>query len=154
MNRAGRRRLERLRKGGKLKYLRNELFIGVTGKPFEIEEEGQEKHQGTIGEVLKVTLGLYRPNPQLGIPALSIAEIRLFNRLLDILDGDPQEEDCFRFEDEDFKLLRKVMNAILPLTPYFRNAPLIEDILDGAGSKQPEARRDGQEAAPIPVEAK
>lgn len=119
-----------------MRYVDNLPFIAVTGQPFEIEnlETGMPKHEASFGEVLLVTLRTYRP--QQG-QVLDLLGIRSYNRCLNILEAAPQHGTNYGFEDTDFKVLHQVCGWMLPLVPWFRNAPAIEDLLLKAPEEVP-----------------
>jgi len=113
-----------------MKYLKlDEVFIPIGSKEFTITE-GDNKTVATKAAMLALALKAYQPMDQ--GRALSTLEIRSYNRVLDILEGPPQEGGYHRFEDVDYAVLVKVVKWVLPLLLWFRQAPAIEDILDGA----------------------
>lgn len=125
-----------------MKYLADVLVMAVTGgKPFVVEdkEAGIQRHDAHIGELVKITLNAYVPRT--GKVLETQGDIRSLNRVLDILDGAPQEHvngtRYWRFEDEDWKVLRRVVEWTVPVLPYFRLLDEIMRTLDGALSKLP-----------------
>ena len=121
-----------------MKYIANKPFISIVGKPFEIEdkEEGIPKHEAQLSEFLLLILRAYRP--QQG-KILENLQLRSYNKCLDLLEApDANGKEWIGFEDTDFKILRLVCDWIIPLTPWFRNGPLIEDLLQQATDKVPE----------------
>jgi hypothetical protein len=121
-----------------MKYLKlDELFmaVGTKGDPFLIDGVGATKTA-----VLGLALRCYQPMDG-GRTLILMAEIRSYNKVLDILENPPQEAGYYRFEDLDYIVMKKVVTWTVPQLPWFRQAPALEDILNGAVDAVP---------APIP----
>ena len=133
-----------------MRYLQlSDLFIpiGGTGEPFKVNDV-----PATKAAMIKLSLERYQPMD--GGRTLSTLEIRSYNKVLDILEGPPQEGGYYRFEDVDYAVLTKTVKWVLPLLPWFRQAPQIEDILDGAVTTLPTPSPDGvAKDVPEPVVA-
>jgi hypothetical protein len=112
-----------------MKYLKNSPFITAIGEPFQISFAQEEPmHDATVPEMVRLCLGAYQPNPQ-GQKVLDIGALRLLNRCIDILEGEPDDFSYFSFEDATWKLLVQVVGwTSIFVQP--RNAPLIEDALN------------------------
>ena len=138
-----------------MKFIKNEPFIGVTKKPVKIREESKEDAvEATVGSMLKLVLTSYTPNPQ-ERQVLSVADIRKYNRVMDILDGSPnatEDKDYYRFEDEDFSVAQRVVDWMSPLLiiSISRNMPQLVDILSKAKNendfKAKEEKKDKEES--------
>ena len=120
-----------------MRYLADRPFVAANGKSFTITNvKGTDRiaSEATVGELLHWLLNSYQPQVllNLGQPPLGNADLRSLNRAIDILEGEPQEIDgYYRFEDQDFAVVKKVVIAMAPvLTP--RNSPILEDLLDEA----------------------
>lgn len=130
-----------------MKYLKNDLFIAITGKPFVVKETDDESGEVTfdgeasIGKMLEVTLKTYELSHATFVRqgnVLPPTEIVSYNRVMDILKEEPQENGYYRFESEpDFKVLKKVIGWVVPVSPWWRNGPGIQEVLDQAVSELP-----------------
>lgn len=126
-----------------MRYVKNDLFTNHVGKPFRISdpEAGIPEHEGTVGEVIHLHLNFYDINhaafASRQTQILSQAETRSFNRCMEILTGEAQDGLYYRFETEDFKVVQKVLGWIAPLTPWWRDGPLLEDLLGSALERLP-----------------
>lgn len=131
-----------------MRYIRNDLFTNHVGKPFRISdpEAGIPEHEGTVGEVIHLHLNFYDLNHAAfaarQTQVLSQPETRSFNRCMEILQGKPQEGLYYRFETEDFKVVQKIVGWIASLTPWWRDGPLIEDLLGSALERLPQGMLD------------
>ena len=116
-----------------MKYLKlDDLFhaAGAEGKPFNIDTV-----PATKAAMLKLTMNAY--NPMAPGPVLSMAELRSYNKVLDILNGPPQEDGYHRFEDADFAVLVKTIERMGPVVSWCRQAPLLIDLLAQASATLP-----------------
>ena len=125
-----------------MRYIKQELFTNHTGKPFKISdpENGVLEHEAMVGEVLHLHLSFYDKNHNLFVMRnqnLTPGEIGAFNRLVEILSQPPQTDNYFQFESEDFRTLKKTVNWVAASTPWWRDTPLIEDLLNKALEKLP-----------------
>lgn len=133
-------------------YLKgDDPFVSVTRAPFVIEdpEEGMPAHEATVAEMIALTLKRYVPRQ--GHTLEQMGEIRALNRCIDRLEHrelyELPEDGYYAFEDEDWKVLRRVMGWMLPIVPWFRNAPAIDELLDQAATHHPQvATNAGAEA--------
>lgn len=126
-----------------MKYVQNDVFIPVDGKgPLLVRDTdhgAEEEHQATVGELLKMVLASYQP--QQGRQLNTAAEIRSFNKCMDVIEKGPQDGDWYRFEDSDFKALVRVVEWVLPNMwgkdgrQLWRNTPEVLALLE----KSPEA---------------
>ena len=98
-----------------------------------------------IGETFAKLAGMYQPIQGL---TLKTAEIRKLNKAIDVLEAEP-EGGYFALEDEDFKVLGKVLIAFAESSNLARSAPFIEDILEAVLTEKPSASKvtDIKEAA-------
>ena len=126
--RAERRRVDKLRRKGKLKYIREEQFLNVKGDPYRLRDENGTDTDASVKDVLRLLLEVYQPSQEL---TLQMTELRAYNKVLDVLEDGPQEDGHLRFEDVDFDLLKKLALHYAPLV-LIRNAPLVEDLLNSA----------------------
>ena len=117
-----------------MRYLRNTLFHETFGTPFIVDDPEADvpEHEGTVGEMLLLALSIYRPEPA---RHLSISELYLLNQTWRTLEeGHPV---FFTFQDDEYKVLLKALRWVLPLAPWFRQAPAIMALLQGAGEEAP-----------------
>ena len=128
--RAERRRVDKLRRKGKLKYIREEQFLNVKGDPYRLRDENGTDTDASVKDVLRLLLEVYQPSQEL---TLQMTELRAYNKVLDVLEDGPQEDGHLRFEDVDFDLLKKLALHYAPLV-LIRNAPLVEDLLNSAST--------------------
>ena len=129
-----------------MKYIRTELFKVPTGKSIKISDpdKGIEDHEATVGEILRLCLTFYDNEHQGFVTRhnfiLSPTETRVFNRLWDMFSASPEDGEWYALETEpDFKLLQKVTAWVSPYGPWWRHAPVIEDLLNRAPEKLPQA---------------
>ena len=135
-SRAEWKRLKRKREGA-MKYVKEEQFVTVTGQSFAINgvkgDAEAKTDAASMGEVLHWLAASY--NPQLGVQ-LNLPDLRKLNKAIDVLEAAP-ENGLYAFEDADFNVLKKVAPQIaVYLSP--RNAPLVEDALNGATGSVPQ----------------
>lgn len=119
-----------------MRYIKNDLFKRYDGSPFSLsdDERGVPEHNATIGEVLSVALRVYDENHNRFVRTgqlLSPTEIRSFNVLLDLLEG-AKPGAFIPIENDDFKLLQKLVGWTLPTSPAWRDAPTLQELLDQA----------------------
>lgn len=106
-----------------MKYLKEEPLLNRLGKQIDMDTP-EEKKGLTTGLYIYLVMDTYQPMQGF---ILNPGEMRLFNKVLSILDGDPKE-GCWEFEDADFALLRKVVLGVAPYIPLLsRYTPAIED---------------------------
>ncbi len=128
-----------------MKYLLEEPFVLATGKPFEIEDadEGMKLHEAGVGEFLKIVLNLYKPSP--GKILETTGDLRSLNKAVDVLEAEEHQvvgdEKFWCFEDDHWKILRRVAQWVVPMVPFCRVAPDIEDLLDKATDKLPRPKK-------------
>ena len=99
--------------------------------PFRGHVETDET--GSIGDVLANLAGMYQPIREL---TLKTAEIRKLNKAIDVLEAG-SENGHFALEDEDFKVLKRVVVTLAENSSMARSAPIIEDILNDAVTERP-----------------
>lgn len=128
-----------------MRYVKDDVFspVGMTELTItDSENKSIEPHAATVGEVLKLVLNSFVP--QQGKSLNTPAEIRKFNKVLDILEAGPKN-GIYAFEQEQFELLKRVVNWTAPQLllggnppkPFWRNAPQLEDILEKAPEAMP-----------------
>lgn len=128
-----------------MKYLREEPFVMATGKPFEIEDadEGMKKHEAGVGEFLKIVLNLYKPKT--GKMLETTGDLRSLNKAVDVLEGEAHDivgdDQFWAFEDDHWKILRRVVQWVVPMVNFCRVAPDIEDLLDKATDRLPKPKK-------------
>ena len=127
-SRAERRRIDKLRRSGRLKYIREDQFMNVKGEPYRIRDIDGNETEASTKDVLRLLIEVYQPSQEL---TLQMTDLRKYNKILDVLETGPQEEGHLRFEDNDFELLKKLALHYAPLV-LIRNAPLVEDMLNSA----------------------
>ena len=130
-----------------MRYIKDELFTRHSGRPFVIQDTDSEegKHEATVIEVLRVTMAYYDINHALvavkNNNLLSNPDVTAYNAVMKILEGDPQENGYYRFESTDFEVLQKVVGWAIPLSSWWRDAAVVENLLEAAVSELPEAER-------------
>ena len=116
-----------------MKYLKlDDLFLaaGAQGEAFKIDSVPTTK-----AGMLALTMNAYHPMDAGRV--LSMPELRSYNKVLDILQGPPQEDEYHRFEDADFLVLVKTIEWTAPVVPWCRQAPLLVDLLAEASATLP-----------------
>ena len=117
-----------------MKYIENTVLPAVRGKTFALPGVfGTDRHTdaATLGEACWWLLDQYTPNPQLGM-VLDNSGIRSRAKVMNILEGEPQEKGHYRFEDADFAVLQKVIGWIGPYISRPDYSPILEDLLGAA----------------------
>ena len=128
-----------------MRYIKDNVFSPVGMAELTItdsDNKNVEPHAATVGEVLKLVLNAYLPKP--GQALNTPAEIRKFNKVMDILEAGPKDS-VYAFEQEQFELLKRIVYWTLPQAfipgnppkPLWRSAPAIEDILEKAPEAMP-----------------
>ena len=128
-----------------MRYVKDNVFEPVGMKAITITDSDNkniEPHAATVGEMLKMVLNAYVPRP--GQMLNTPAEIRKFNKVMDVLEAGPKE-GVYAFQDEHFDLMKRVVYWTLPQAfipgnppqPLWRSAPAIEDILEKAPETVP-----------------
>lgn len=115
----------------KVKYLKDEPFLGVGDKPFRVSWDGGEAREATVAEMVRLYLGPYQP--QQG-KMLDMSGLRALNRCLNILEGEP-DEGYHAFEEADWRVLVQVFGWMAPLV-HPRQSPYVEDALNAAKNKK------------------
>ena len=110
-------------------YLKDGRFQGHRGQD-----------DNSIGDTLAGLAGQYVPIQGL---TLKTAEIRKLNKAIDVLEADA-EDGYFAIEDEDFRVLKRVAVSLAENSSLARSAPIIEDILNGASTEEPERSKMSQ----------
>ena len=134
-----------------MKYIKERKLEGQKyGGEITDEEAGTtlKGPKATIGQMFLETLKFYesqhlyfvqqRPPQILSTPS----EILGFNRTKEILEGKPQEEGYWRFEDPDFNVLKKVIDWTVPISPWWRDGELYHNILEEATERIPKTKAD------------
>jgi len=125
-----------------MKYLKEQTFVGWKGQPIELKMDGQKPKPLNVSEVLVFMLDLYSPDQG---KMLSGKERRQWNKVTELLEGDPSEVGgYFAIEDDDFAVLKKIVKwvadiirAPTPQTPLPRHMPYVEDLLEPQGEGNP-----------------
>ena len=142
-------RAERRREGKrKVKYIKDELFLSVDGKPFKITETDEEKgniaeaKEASIPRMLRLVLESYENNHRYHVSKGQIistpGEVETFNRAKAILKEEPQEAGHYRLEDSDIILIQKILAWVWPIAPWFLNGPSLEKIVREAPANIPQ----------------
>lgn len=91
-------------------------------------KDAEERAVALISDVLLVVVNTYQPDRDF---ALTIAEIRKLNKAVEVLEQPPDEDDEFRFEDDHFLVLKKVVLALAPRLPLLaRSSGVLEDLFE------------------------
>lgn len=140
-----------------MRYIQDELYDSVKGEHgFKVKDEGEEEHDGTVGEALKHTLNFYDNNHTVFAskqPAqtLSPTETAAFNAVLAILEGETDAKDLYRLEDTHWQVLKKVTAWTFPMTPWWREqerlTAIIEDAIKEHPDEEKKRERDAKKAA-------
>ena len=118
-----------------MKYLKEGPFLDRKGE--QVVVPTTDPIDCTTGWMLTFVAATYRPTQAY---AMQQADVRRYNRVLDVLEAGPADGCCFAFEDADFDVLKRVVNAMAPLNllpQVFRNSPELEDLLAGAVDSLP-----------------
>ena len=103
-----------------------------------LKEHAFANHAGNeeakVSEALIAFGGAYAP---LRDYTLATAALRNLNKALDVLDGEPDEEGYYAFEDAHWKVLKESVIKMMENSSMARSAPIIEDILNGASTEKP-----------------
>lgn len=122
-----------------MQYLKQETFKDYKGETKTagqaIDPENPER-EATNGEVLAFIADHYVPVPnQL---QLNVGEIRRLNRAIVQLQTGAESRDFYSIEDEDYAVLKQVVNFLVVLMPaWSRSAGEVEDVLDSATESLP-----------------
>ena len=121
-----------------MRYIDNTPFFAVTGDPFKVSEKDDksDEHEATYPEVVRLTLRVHQPRPG---KMLDLAEIRNFNRVLETLEGKPEEGGYYVVDDADWQVVKKVLEWTAPSLSYWRNAPAIIELWEKAPTQKPRA---------------
>ena len=117
-----------------MKYLKEEPLLNRKGVQLSIDTPEGKKGL-TTGLYIYLVMESYQPMQGFVIKP---ADMRLFNKVLDILDGEPQQDGYWAFEDAEFGQLKAVIENVAPMvTLLSRYTPEIEDKLLAAKDKLP-----------------
>lgn len=106
-----------------MRFISNDYFEGI--EPFMLDNGSQEsEHRALIGEVIYHTIRAYRPFPG---RTLGITGIRAYNRLLTIFKDEAAK--AYSVQEDDWVTLLTVMEWTLPRVSWFRQAPVVMDLL-------------------------
>jgi len=112
-----------------MKYLKEEPLLDRKGVQIDIDTPEGKKGL-TTGFYIYLVMESYQPMQGFVIKP---ADMRLFNKVLDILDGEPQLDGYWAFEDSEFNQIKAVIENVAPfVTLLSRYAPAIEDKLNAA----------------------
>lgn len=114
-----------------MKYIKQGPFLSRKGTvvKFPFQEEGVliEK-EISISEVLELVVNAYVP---LQTFHLNNAQLRKKEKILDVIDK--KHPDYMPFEDEDFLVLKQLVEQVTPMVPMLASyTPRIEDVLNAA----------------------
>ena len=130
----------------KMKYIENAQFKNIDNKSFKInfiDDNNTPKviENSTIGDILLLLAKSY--TQPLQDFKLGTDDIRKLNKVIKILEGEPQEKNYWRFEDADFNFLKNLVAFFSPLI-LVRNDPLFQDILNASKDNLPENTIEGE----------
>lgn len=120
-----------------MKYIKEQPFLDRKGHQALIQSNNDNVFEPTLKWVLHLIVDAYIPSKDF---KLSTSEIRKQWKILDILEEEKMLGEYFVFEDEDFALMKKIINYFAPimlLKAIVNNAPVLEDILENALDKLP-----------------
>lgn len=120
-----------------MKYIENTPFFSITGEPLTIREDTGPEHEASTADVLKLVMSFYDGQHAFFVQQghiLKPSETRRFNLIMDIL---KEDGETIALEDEDFRLLKRISEWVLPVASFWRQAPLIEDVLENAKAARP-----------------
>ncbi|MEK6883584.1 MAG: hypothetical protein AABY22_28405 [Nanoarchaeota archaeon] len=129
-----------------MKYIENAQFKNIDNKSFKInfiDDNNTPKviENSTIGDILLLLAKSY--TQPLQDFKLGTDDIRKLNKVIKILEGEPQEKNYWRFEDADFNFLKNLVAFFSPLI-LVRNDPLFQDILNASKDNLPENTIEGE----------
>lgn len=124
-----------------MKYIQEQPFLDRKGHQMLMPSSNSEGEritlEPTIQWVLHLIVDAYTPSQEM---KLSNSEIRKQWKILDVLEETQEIGNYFAFEDDDFNLLKKLVNHIAP-TMLFKglvnNSPILEDLLNNALNELP-----------------
>lgn len=122
-----------------MKYLKEEALLDRRGKQIEIpfaKQVGFEDKDVTVGAFLYLILDSYQPSQKF---ELVYKELKIKDKVLNILDGAPNSEGYWEFEDADFDVMQRLVTGFGPsLILLAKYIPRIGEKLEEALSKMPE----------------
>ena len=128
-----------------MKYIQEQPFLDRRGHqvlmPSSTTDGERTTFEPTLKWVLYFIVDAYTPSQDM---KLSNSEIRKQWKILDILEEEKELDEYFAFEDDDFNLLKKLVNYIAPMMLFkgvVQNSPILEDILGAALNKIPEEEK-------------
>lgn len=137
-----------------MQYIQETEFVGLKGLPFVIKKpsEGVEPHNATTGEMMGLVLLTYDTNHDyfafVKKLVLSAKEIARFNIIDLTMDGEPDVEAgtgkgatrWWAFEDQDYTLLKKLLEWCGPEAPWWRQSIALEEMMGAATTEKPGAK--------------
>lgn len=134
-----------------MRYIEETTFIGLKGEPFVTEKPSENipAHDATTGEMLALLLLTYDTNHDyfatIKKMGLSAKEIARFNFIDAILEAGPSLKvgkgkdatSWWEFEDQDFNLLKKLLDWCGPEAPWWRQSVAFDAMLTAAAKDKP-----------------
>lgn len=107
-----------------MRTIKEREWLDYKGKTQFKDAEGKANAQ--VSDVLLAVANSYQPSQTL---VLNTAEMRKFNKAVDVLEQPPFEEDNkFWFEDDHFAVLKKVVMELVTRHVLARSAGEVEDL--------------------------
>lgn len=129
-----------------MRYLKEEPLLNRKGTQIEVDLPDNKGKAGlTTGLYIYLVMETYQPMQGFVIKP---AQMRIFNKVLDILDGEPQEDGYWVLEDGEFNFMEEVVTNVAPvITLLSRYTPSIEDALKAALRKKPSPEGSKEDAS-------
>ena len=122
-----------------MKYVKEEELLDRRGNQIEIpfaKKAGLPEKDITVGAFLYLILDAYMPSQKF---ELVYKELQIKDKILGILDGSPNSERYWEFEDAHFEVLQKIVVQFGPSLILLANfIPRIGEKLELALSKMPQ----------------
>ena len=111
-----------------MRYIKSEIIYGSNNDPL-FSDNGNGM---TTCEVLLGVLRAYEPMPQLN-QMLNIQQLRIFNQVLDTLEGSP-DDNWYMIEDAHADVITRILEWTIPLmgAPIRRQCDVITNIITNA----------------------
>ena len=121
-----------------MKYVKEEELLDRHGIPIEIpfaKKAGLPEKDITVGAFLYLILDAYQPSQKF---EMVYKELKIKDKVLNILDRIPNSDGFWEFEDADFDLMQKIVTYFGPsLILLAKYIPRIGEKLEEALSKMP-----------------
>jgi hypothetical protein len=117
---------------GTMRYVKNAAFVTIDGTEFELALDNKPGYKATIGDMLALSLKMYKPATHLG-QVFTLQEQRYYNKAWDKLDFKDRtnQPEYLEFDDSEMEVLQKLVSWVF-LVHSPRNAPKLADILTEA----------------------